>query len=158
MKVVIAIILMGVLVAACTVPTPPDATPASRMFRFASGGAYHPQGYGEWTVQVNEDGRLQIGHQVGDNLQEFGPYTLSAEENAGLWTLIDKAALPERKSSERPGVPDEAQYTFVLTRDGTSHTVKLWVGDAWEEATLVQLVTRLGEIITAYTGQTPVLR
>ncbi len=150
--------LLSLLLAACAPATPTMSSPAPKSFTFSSGGAYHPQGFGAWTVTLDATGRLVITHQVRDEVTNYGPFTLTEQENSDLWTLIDQANLAHLSSSDRPGMPDEVQYTFTLQSDGQSKTVTIWAGDAQDLAPLAELITRLGAIITNYTGQTPVLR
>jgi len=57
----------------------------------------------------------------------------------------------------RPGVPDEAMFTFELELGGESHTVELWAGDARENADVAALVDSISRAIESCTGVTPVL-
>jgi len=136
------------------------SVPAStngRTFYFSSGGAYHFEGYGEWIITLDSNGSFTVKHNVNDEITDYGSFTLSDEENTALWNLVDAANIHGMKSSERPGLPDEAQYTFALTENGSRHEVQVWIGEAREIETFVQLVTQIGALIEAYTGQSPVL-
>jgi len=124
-------------------------------FIFSSGGAYHPEGLGEWRVQVDGFGNFEVVHQVEDEVESFGPFQLEAEENQQLWELIQAADIPNRESSTRPGVPDEVQYTFTLKSATCVYQVTLWIGDAQEDEVLMALVDELAMLIEKYTGQVP---
>ena len=51
-------------------------------FSFDSGGALPPE------VVVCEDGLFHLTHQIGEEATEFGPFSLTDEENARAWGLI----------------------------------------------------------------------
>ncbi len=150
--------LLSLLLAACAPATSITPSPPPQTFTFSSGGAYHPQGFGAWTLTLDATGRLVITHQVYDEVTTYGPFTLPEQENSDLWALIAQADLAHLPSSDRPGMPDEVRYTFVLQSAGQSRTVTLWVRDAWDLAPLAALLTRLEAIIANYTDQSPVLR
>ena len=58
----------------------PKTTPVeSREFYFSSGGAYHFEGYGEWSILLDKDGSFAVSHNVQGEIIEYGPYILSAE-------------------------------------------------------------------------------
>ena len=124
-------------------------------FSFSSGGAYHPEGLGEWRVRLDASGRFEVAHQVMDEVEDFGPFQLEPEENRRIWELIEAVDIPNRKSSTRPGVPDEVQYTFALGSATCLHKVTLWINDAREDEALMALVEAIAALIEKYTGQVP---
>ena len=130
----------------------------TREFYFSSGGAYHFEGYGEWSILLGKDGSFAVSHNVQGEIIEYGPYILSAEENAGLWNLVDAAGVNSLKSSERPGIPDEVQYTLALKENGSRHEVQIWIGEVQEIENVTRLVDQIGVLIEAYTGQQPVMK
>jgi len=42
-----------------------------QQFEFASGGAYHPEGMGEWRVTLEVDRTFAPTHQLGDVINEL---------------------------------------------------------------------------------------
>ncbi len=124
-----------------------------QQFEFSSGGAYHPEGMGEWRVTLETDGTFEPTHQLGDVIHEYGPFTLSEAENQELWALIasaDFASLPE--TFTRLGIPDETAYTFVVDGRHTTTTVEMWTADAQENPALLALTNQIFLLIEAYTG------
>ncbi len=124
-----------------------------RRFKFSSGGAYHPEGIGEWRVTLEADGTFEPTHQLGDVIHEYGPFTLSEAENQELWALIasaDFASLPE--TFTRLGIPDETAYTFVVDGRHTATTVEIWTADAQQNPALLALTNQIFQLIEAYTG------
>ncbi len=124
-----------------------------QQFEFASGGAYHPEGMGEWHVTLEVDGTFAPTHQLGDVINEYGPFTLSEAENQELWALIasaDFATLPE--TFTRPGIPDETAYTFVVNGRHTATTVEMWAADAQQNPALPALTDQIFSLIAQYTG------
>ncbi|HID63278.1 MAG TPA: hypothetical protein EYP49_11145 [Anaerolineae bacterium] len=137
--------------------TPQIGLSENRVFEFSSGGAYHPQGFGEWRISLDAAGVFSITHNIRGETKDYGVFTLTEKENSELWELVRAAGIEGLESSPRSGLPDEVKYTFVL-RDGTqAHSVEIWVNDARENDEIVALVDRLATLIEAYTGQKPVL-
>ena len=137
--------------------TPQSRSPGNRVFEFSSGGAYHIQEFGEWQVNLDSAGAFSITHIVRDEVKEYGTYTLTEGENSETWQLIGAANIEGLASSQRPGVPDEVQYTFVLADDAQIHSVEIWIGDARENDSIVALVDGLAALIETYAKQKPVL-
>lgn len=131
---------------------------AGRSFEFASGGANHPSGAGEWRVKLDGAGVLAIAHDVQGKVREYGTATLPAGASADLWSLIEAAKLAEVKSSTRPPMPDEVAYTFTLREGGRTHNVRIWVTEAADSQALVGLVQGIGALIEQQTQVKPVLR
>lgn len=136
----------------------PFRSSQDRAFEFSSGGADHPQGFGEWRVSVDAGGTASIAHDVRGEVEEFGPFELAKRDNSRLWELIDAAGILDLESSERQGVPDEVRYTFVLTDATGTHEAQIWVNDARESAEITALVDGIAVLIEAHTHQKPVLR
>lgn len=128
-----------------------------QMFEFSSGGAYHPQGYGEWHIKVDAAGKLAVAHNVQGDITRYGPFSLTEKENADLWQLVQAADLQGMSPPQRSGLPDEAQYTFTLKNDTGDNELKMWVGDAQQDDKIMTLVDGLAMLIKKYTGQAPVL-
>ncbi|MBN1261677.1 MAG: hypothetical protein JXB35_13460 [Anaerolineae bacterium] len=127
-------------------------------FAFASGGAYHPEGFGEWRVTLARTGAFTVIHDVKGTATDYGTFDLDAATCDRLWDAIDAAGFADLASSERAGAPDEVRYTFTLTGAEGAHTVTLWVGDAQTYEAVMTLVTIVGDAIQSTTGQLPVLR
>ena len=130
----------------------------NRVFEFSSGGEYHPEGFGEWRLRLDAAGALSITHNVRDEVKDYGAFTVTEKENSELWELIQAANIESLGSSQRPGVPDEVKYTFVLRDETQAHSVEIWINDARENDKIVALVDRIATLIEAYTGQKPVLQ
>ncbi len=137
--------------------TPQTSLSENQVFEFSGGGAYHPQGFGEWRVRLDAAGMFSITHNIRDETTDYGVFTLTERENSELWELIRAAGIEGLEPPQRPGVPDEVKYTFVL-RDGTQvHSVEIWGNDARENDEIVALIDRIAALIEAHTGQKPVL-
>jgi hypothetical protein len=129
-----------------------------QVLEFSSGGAHHPEGFGEWRVRLDTAGAFSITHNVRDEMKDYGAFTLTDRENSELWELIRIADVKNIESSERPGVPDEVKYTFVLRDEIQAHSVEIWVNDARKNDKIVALVDRIATLIEAYTQQKTVLQ
>ena len=125
-------------------------------FEFSSGGAYHVDGYGEWTVVVDTRGALSVTHNVRGEVVDYGPFLLAGQENLDLWRLIRATGIESMESSDRLGVPEGVQYGFVLRDNGLTHSVGLWADDARESEGVVALVEQLAVLIEKVTGEKPV--
>ncbi|HUT87282.1 MAG TPA: hypothetical protein VMX15_04270 [Candidatus Heimdallarchaeota archaeon] len=125
-------------------------------FEFSSGGAYHIEGYGEWTVTVDTQGALFVTHNVRGDIVDYGPFLLAGQENLDLWKLIRAIEIESMESSDRLGIPEEVQYGFVLRDNGLTHSVSLWADDAREREGVVALVEQLAVLIEKVTGEQPV--
>ena len=126
-------------------------------FEFSSGGAYHLSGYGEWIVRLDADGNFAVKHKVGDDVIDYGMFTLTETEKATLWGQVHVAGIGAMVSSTRAGVPDEVQYTFTLARGAHTHEVKVWGNDVREDEALTALLGLVARMIERYSGETPVL-
>ena len=129
----------------------------NQVFEFSSGGAYHIEGFGEWQIKLDAAGAFTIAHNVRGEVKDYGTFSLTESEKSELWELVRAADIESIESSQRPGVPDEVQYTFVLSDETRSHIVKLWVNDARKNSGIVALVDRIGVLIEKYAKQKPVL-
>ena len=130
----------------------------NRGFEFSSGGAHHPQGFGEWRVRLDAAGVFSITHNVRDEVKDCGAFTLTERENSELWELVRAANIESLESSQRLGVPDEVKYIFVLRDETQAHSVGIWVNDARRNDEIVALVDRIATLIEVYTKQKPVLQ
>ncbi len=130
-----------------------------QVFQFSSGGAYHFEGYGEWQIKVDTEGRLSINHNVQGEVKDYGMFPLTDPENSELWQLIWTMGLEVMSPPQRAGMPDEAQYSFSLEdENGRVRSVEIWINDARQNDKIVTLVDQIGLLIEQYTGQTPVLK
>ncbi len=135
-----------------------NAEPAENLyFTFSSGGAYHPEGYGEWLFTLNQGPWVEISHRSGDDVTDYGEFELGWEEASALWRLVEAVDIPSLEQSTRPGFPDEATFTLELERGDGTHTVELWTGDARDNPDVAALVEAVGRAIESCTGVTPVL-
>lgn len=130
----------------------------NHIFEFSSGGAYHPQGFGEWQVRLTGDGTFSIIHKVAGEITAFGSFTLTEQENATVWELVQTAQLGNLETAQRPGVPDEVEYTFVLTDNAEPRTIKIWINDARKSDKIIALVDAIGDFIELHTKMKPVLK
>ena len=150
------IFLTVIVLGACCTPQP--RLSENQMFEFSSGGAHHPQGFGEWRVRLDAAGVFSIAHNVRDEVKDYGAFTLTEGENSELWELIRAANIESLESSQRPGVPDEVKYTFVLRDEARAHSMEIWINDARENDEIIALVDRIATLIEAYTKLKPVLQ
>ena len=125
-------------------------------FEFSSGGAHHVEGHGKWIVVVDTYGALSVTHNVRGEVADYGSFSLTGQENSGLWKLIRAIEIESMESSDWPGVPEEVQYGFVLRHQGLTHSASLWADDARESEGVVALVEQLAVLIEKLTGEKPV--
>lgn len=148
-------IVIGIFGVSCTSQS---KLSENRTFEFSSGGACHPQGFGEWQVRLTGDGTFSIVHNVAGEITAFGPFALTEQENSRVWELVQAAQLDNTESTQRPGVPDEVQYTFALTDNAETHTIKIWINDARKNDKIIALVDGIGFLIELHTKTKPVLK
>ena len=129
-----------------------------RTFTFDSGGAYHIQNLGAWRATLTGDGILSLSHDTAGDITDYGDFTLTDEEAARLWDAVAALDIPGMNPDDRPGVPDEVQYTFILEDEGETFEVLVWINDAREMPGVDEFLTVLVEIIEKYTGEKPALR
>ena len=134
-------------------PEIPQLPASGWTFSFASGGAHHPAGHGEWRVRLEPSGRSVVEHQVMDDVVTYGPFELGPEEAEALWGLIQMSGIPCLSSSTRAGVPDEPLFVFSLEGPDRNWRVELWRGDVEENEALMALVDALAALIETYTGK-----
>ncbi len=131
-------------------------TPKGAVLEFSTGGAYHFEGLGAWNVNVANDGKLSIAHDIRGKVRDYGPFQLKDDEVGAVWALIARANIAQLASSARPGVPDEVQWTLSLKEDGRVQTAKIWEGDARKRPELWRLAAHLGVLVARLTKQKPV--
>jgi hypothetical protein len=127
-------------------PTRPTRTPTPTVWRFAfaGGGAYHPEGMGEWQLQLDNNGVFSGHYNLHGQITPFGPVTLDHATGRAVWKRIAAANIPSLPHTfQRPGIPDEVAYTFTLTQDGDTHTVEMWMEDARQNENLAALIQEL---------------
>ncbi|NUM46993.1 MAG: hypothetical protein HUU38_20025 [Anaerolineales bacterium] len=121
-------------------------------FSFATTGEYHPSGLGAWAVALTPTGELSATWKRAGHTTLFGPFSLTREENARVWGLIEEMKRSALSSSVRPGIPDEILYTLTLPHEPPLR-IELWKGDGQKTPT-VQAVTAIIELlIEKYTEQ-----
>ena len=131
---------------------------ANRSFAFSSATAHDSDGFGEWRVRAEENGRLSIEHHVLGGVTDFGSFLLSASESASLWDLITAAAFEGRTPSHRAAVPQEAMLAFALSAHETLHSFQLWADEALSDESILRLINAVEMLIEKYTEKKPVLR
>jgi hypothetical protein len=124
-------------------------------FDFSSGGGWLPRGFGEWNVGVMRDGLFHVSHNVRGKVKNYGKFTMTPEENAEVWGLLDRVQAAGLKSSDRPLAPDEAVYTLTIGGGPRLQTMKVARNDVKDD--LLDLVKCLGALIEKYTGVKPVM-
>ncbi len=82
---------------------------------------------------------------------------LSRDENEMCWASIDALQLPSLKGSERPGVPDEARYRFLLADGSRQVEVNIWANDVQNRPNVKKLVDLVKEILLRYSKKDVVL-
>ena len=148
---------LGEVMAGAVGCTSPFQSSTGQVWEFSSGGADHIQGLGEWQVTLDSGGAFSVAHNVRGDVEEYGSFELTERENSDLWELIEAAGIEDLESSERPGVPDEVQYTFVLKQGTGLHKAEIWVNDTRENDRITALVEGVAVLIEAYVHQKPVL-
>jgi len=127
-------------------------------FEFHSGGAHHPAGYGAWLVTATTAGLFAVQHDVRGTVYDCGSFTLAGPENENLWRLIKRADVAGRRPDDRPGLPDEPRYVFVVSDGASSCRLEIWRDEAVKDKNVVALLDYLAELIKKYAGARPVLR
>ena len=87
---------------------------AMKTFTFDSGGAYHIQDLGAWHAVLTNEGVLSLAHDTAGDITDYGDFTLTIDETTKLWDAVAALDVPGMSPEDRPGVPDEARYTFIL--------------------------------------------
>ncbi|MBN1881471.1 MAG: hypothetical protein JW885_04795 [Deltaproteobacteria bacterium] len=131
---------------------------AAKALIFDSGGAYHIQGLGAWRALLTGDGVLSISHETAGDVVDYGDFTLTNDEAARLWDAVTALDIPSMSPEDRPGVPDEVRYTFILEDGENTHDVSVWINDARDMPGMDEFLTLLSDLIETYTGEKPVLR
>jgi hypothetical protein len=127
-------------------------------FEFSSGGAYHIQGWGEWSIQLDAGGALTITHNVLGKIKNYPPVALAPEQSQVVWNLVQAVKFENLAPSQRPGLPDEVQYTFQIQDSERIYRVAIWINDARKTQLLMALVDAIGELIKARAGEKVILR
>jgi len=128
------------------------------IFEFHSGGAYHFQGFGEWIVSLESEGRFAIQHNVRGEIKDYGSHSLSPIQADTLWELIQGIDFEVLIESKRMGVPDEARYGFSLRDETADRRVAVWAGEALAQPAIVTLLEQTAAIIEKVTGIKPMLK
>jgi len=123
-----------------------------KRFKFASGTAHHPEGMGEWRIDLDTNGEVAIEHRLFDTVTEYDSFTLTEAENQLLWAHIAATDIPSLPVTfERPGIPDETAHIFTLYTQNKILTVQMWADDAAENPDLLALTDQLFLLIETYT-------
>jgi hypothetical protein len=130
----------------------------NRLFAFSSAIPYDSDGFGEWRVRAEENGRLTIEHNMLGAVTDFGSFLLSPAENAALWDRIAAAAIEQRTASRPAAGPQEAMLAFALSAQERLHSVQLWANEAFADESIAGLIDDVQQLIEKYTGKKPVLR
>ncbi|MDJ0523286.1 MAG: hypothetical protein QNJ90_14545 [Planctomycetota bacterium] len=134
----------------------PPATPAFERFAFDSGGAHHIQGHGAWRVELLRGGKLVVAHDVRGKIKTYGPFDLTQREQDALWKVVAAADIENLRPDNRPGVPDESTYAFMVTTAKGETRAVVWQNDLPKHAALGPLLTSLRALIEARCGKPPV--
>ena len=158
LSIILLSLTVVVIVSGCANQTAQTPTPAASInhqtFQFSSGGAHHPEGFGEWQVQLNAAETFSVTHNVAGQITAYGPFTLTPAENQKLWQRIDAAQITRLSQElQRVGVPDEVAYTFSLA----DYSAVIWINDARKDTALMALVDYIKTLIKTYTGENAVV-
>ncbi len=119
-----------------------------------SGNADHPEGMGEWVFFLHSPDALSIRHNLFDESTEYGPYTLTDDEQQAIWVLISSAKIETLpRTFERPGIPDETAYSFSLHTVNDVYLIDMWADDAELYPGVAPLVEELFALLEKYTGE-----
>jgi hypothetical protein len=132
-------------------------SPTFRAFEFSSGGAYHPEGFGEWRVRVTRDGTLEIVHQLKEEVRGWEPRRLEPPELTELFRLVERVREVVERTGERPIAPGESTYTLTLEDNGRRETIRVPRESADRLEGVAEFVDGIRELIVAQTGEVPVL-
>jgi len=146
------------LLAACPGEGTGGEDEAMKAFTFDSGGAYHIEGLGAWRAVLTEGGVLSLSHDTRGDITDYGEFTLTIDEAARLWDAVAAMDVPGMSPEDRPGVPDEVRYTFILEDGDIVNEVLIWVNDARDMPGMDEFLTLLSDLIEKYTGEKPALR
>ena len=134
-----------------------SATGAQHVFEYSSGGASHPEGFGEWRVRLTSGGLFTVTHVLGERATVLGTFFLTKAETDRLWQLITDAGIGSEESSTRAGVPDEVKHAFTLRGKDADKSVSVWANDLDKHESLAAVRDEIKQLIKAYTGKKPVL-
>ncbi len=152
MSIILLNLTVTVIVSGCgsQITHPPTTPPTNQTFQFSSGGAYHPEGFGEWQVRLDTAATFSVTHNVAGKITTYEPFTLAPAESKALWQHIDTAQITQLPQElPRAGVPDEVAYTFNLI----DYSASIWLNDAREDTDLMALVNYIKTLIETYTGE-----
>lgn len=130
----------------------------NKIFEFHSGGAYHPNGLGEWIIKVDYSGNLSISKNIRGKVKDYGTYVLSENEKLEFWEDASDLKIGTIAPLNRKGYPDEVEYTFLLTDSSGTKSVKIWINDARENEKIMTLVDLIAGLIEKYAKEVPSLK
>lgn len=131
---------------------------AHLVFSYASGGAHHPEGFGEWRVQLDKQGDLFVQHDVHGKVTNYDQVSIAESVNEKLWKLIRSVPFRELADTGTPRVPGASESRFVLREKDRTLEFRVPAQQLEEHEALSLLVGELERLIEKYTGESPVLR
>ncbi len=126
-----------------------------QIFEFSEGGGANISRSGAWAVRLTSGGAFSIQHRARGKVKRYRTFSLTKKENSEFWELIRTLDIENMKSSTRPGVLDEVQYTFVLSDRTQAHSIELWMDDTHDNKKVTDLVDRIYFLIEKYSGKKP---
>ncbi|MFW5842641.1 MAG: hypothetical protein ACOCW6_01840 [Spirochaetota bacterium] len=109
----------------------------------------------DWSIEITSRNSLIVTHTRGGEMTALGPLTMSPEDGAAMWSLVEAARFDRREGNIRVREFKEVLFTFITVDDVERKSFILWRQDAVRDRRLRRLVQGIEKLIEEYAGSTP---
>jgi hypothetical protein len=109
----------------------------------------------DWSIEITSRNSLIVTFTQGGDMTALGPLTMSPEDGAAMWSLVEAARFDRREENIRVREFKEVLFTFITVEDVERRSFILWRQDAVRDRRLRRLVEGIEELIEEYAGNAP---
>lgn len=109
----------------------------------------------DWSIEITSRNSLIVTHTRAGEMNALGPLTMSPEEGAAIWSLVESARFDRREENTRVQEFKEVLFTFITVDDKQRRSFVLWREDAVRDRRLRRLVEGIEELIAEHAGSPP---
>lgn len=109
----------------------------------------------DWSIEITSRNSLIVTQTRGGEMTALGPLTMSPEDGAAIWSLVEAARFDRREENIRVREFKEVLFTFITVDDAERRSFILWRQDAVRDRRLRRLVEGIEELIEEYAGSAP---
>lgn len=109
----------------------------------------------DWSIEITSRNSLIVTYTRGGEMAALGPFTMTPEHGAAIWSLVERARFDRRQENTQVRDFKEVLFTFITVDNVRRRSFILRRQDAVRDRRLRLLVQGIEELIEEYAGSAP---